>query len=226
MSSRVGFLISMPSGELGQAASRVPRGSHRRAAGRSRAGTTRRSARHRRRERPRSARCAPPRPSGLPQAVEIAHVLGGGDGVAGELDPDVRSPGRVRPWRPEQVADDLAVARGDGPRGVLRRSTSIAPRAMSTCSYAAGSAGSSTRWAAWRCASRRAASSRNSGPYGWISRRIIAPGTVPRAVSSARTIRCSRGSPKIERKLRALTDPSAPTVTSRSLLILLNHSGS
>ena len=39
--------------------------------------------------------------------------------MAGRLDPDVRPPGRVVPRRPEQVADDLAAARGDGARGVL-----------------------------------------------------------------------------------------------------------
>ena len=40
--------------------------------------------------------------------------------MAGGLDPDVRPPGRVRSRRAEQVADDLAAARGDGAGGVLR----------------------------------------------------------------------------------------------------------
>ena len=60
-------------------------------------------------------------PAGRRERVEVAHVLGDRHGVAGGLDPDVRPPGRVLARRPEQVADDLAAARGDGARGVLRR---------------------------------------------------------------------------------------------------------
>ena len=46
-------------------------------------------------------------------AVEVAEILRLLDGVAGELDPDVVAPDRVRARRAEQVADRAAVAEGN-----------------------------------------------------------------------------------------------------------------
>ena len=120
-------------------------------------------------------------PAGRGERVEIAHILGQLDGVPGGLDPDVRPPGRVRARRSEQVADDLAAARRDGARGVLRRQLLDGLARDIDLLVRGGQAGSPTRWAAWRCASRRAASSRKLGAVGVDLEARHRASTVPRA---------------------------------------------
>ena len=60
-------------------------------------------------------------PTGRRRPVEIAHILGDPHRMARRLDPHVRPPGLILARRPDQVADDLAAAGGDGTRGRLRR---------------------------------------------------------------------------------------------------------
>ena len=113
-------------------------------------------------------------PAGRRRAVQVADDLGLGDGVAGALDPDVRSPRRDRAGA-EQVADDRAAAEGDGARRPILGGQRLDrdPR-HGRILEARGQPRLDQPLGAWRSASSRAASSMCSSRNGRISSRAAA----------------------------------------------------
>ena len=111
-------------------------------------------------------------PAGCREGIEVARRLGLGDGVAGRLDPDVRPPDRVLS-RGADARSPRWRRRGSRPRPEAPSvaSSSIAARATSGRSYAAGRPGSTS--GVPRGGARAGPRPRrgSSGPNGWSSRR-------------------------------------------------------